>query len=319
MTLPLRIGIWFDPRHMAYGGPTMVLLGGILGLYKDAKTTSRPVILLVNESGDVNWKLDVSTIEEASKKMPNTTYGPLGFSPDDSDTTDYATSSRWKYGRRFLIPSGWLEWCVCRGFPYDNPKLAEDRTLTVWGSGVDIDRFCPNNSPKTQDYFIYFKSQQYIDLQRVNRYLFEKYFHYTGIILTYYHYDPEMLLEAARKSRFCIMLDKTETQGLASLEIMATGCPLFVLDWTSHECKSFILKGASSVPCWDKRCGLKSSMETFENDFPTFLSNISTYKPREFVSEKYSYESAAHILRDLITRKHHESQNDNKEEDCVEK
>ena len=126
-----------------------------------------------------------------------------------------------------------------------------------------------------------------------------------------------MLAEAARKSRFCIMLDRTETQGLASLEIMATNCPLFVLDWTTHECKTFIVNGASSVPCWDKRCGLKSSMETLEKDFPTFLNNMSTYKPREFVSEKYSFEASAHTLRELITRKHHESQNNNKEEDSV--
>ena len=44
---------------------------------------------------------------------------------------------------------------------------------------------------------------------------------------------------------------------------------------------------------------------------------MSTYKPREFVSEKYSFEASAHTLRELITRKHHESQNNNKEEDSV--
>lgn len=291
---------------MAYGGPTLVILGAILGFYKDAETTHRPVILLINEPGDVNWNIDASNIQENSKKIPNMTFGPSCFSIDDAETKDINSHPLWKRGERFLIPSEWFKWGVCRGLPFDNPNVAGNHTLTVWGSGVDIDRFCPSNTNKTQDYFIYFKSQNYRDLEIINRYLFNNYFHYTGTILTYYHYDADMLLDTARKSRFCIMLDRTETQGLASLEIMATDCPLFVLDWTSHEFRSFILNGASSVPCWDKRCGLKSSIETMENDFSTFLSNISTYKPREFVSEKYSFESSAHILRELITRKHHE-------------
>lgn len=305
-SIPLRIGIWFDARHMAYGGPTLVILGAILGLYKDAETTQRPVVLLINEAGDVNWNIDGLKIEEHGHAIPNITYGPLCFSIDDAETKEFESHPLWKYGERYLIASGWYKWCISRGLPFDNKDVAGKRSLTVWGSGVDIDRFCPTTRPKTQDYFIYFKSQTYGDLETIHRYLFQNYFHYTGSVLTYYHYDHAMLLEVAQRSRFCIMLDKTETQGLAALEIMATGCPMFVLDWTTHTCKTFLVHGASSVPCWDARCGLKSSMETFEKDFPTFVEKVSTYTPRAFVSERYSFEASAHNLRDLITRKHHE-------------
>ena len=307
MGIPLRIGIWFDARHMPYGGPTAVLLGTILGLYQDAETSQKPIVIVLNEPGDVNWNMDGVDIEQHSAKIPNITYGPGCFFADHTTEKDYENNKLWKHGRHFMIQSNWYRWCITRGLPFNNKKLSNGRTLDVWGAGVDIDRFCPQpQERKLQDYFIYFKSQEYGDLKKVHKYLFENYFHFTGSVLMYYHHDQTILAKAAQTSRFCIMLDKTETQGLASLEIMACDCPMFVLDWKTFQSDTFIIKGASSVPCWDERCGMKSDMNAMEKDFPVFIKALSTYKPREFVSEKYSLKAAAHALRDLITRKHHE-------------
>jgi len=300
----LRIGIWFDPRHISYGGPAMVLIGTIIGFLQDAHTTERPVVILINESGDVNWNIDAYMIEH--QRLPNSVYGPMCFSTEDAETKDPSTNNLWKYGKHFVIPSPWYKWCISRGLPFMDESQADGRTCTVWGAGVDIHRYSPTNIPKTQDYFIYFKSQNYNDLQTLHTYLFNNYFQYTGTVLIYYHYNPNMLVTMAQKSRFCIILDRTETQGLASLEIMACNCPLFVLDYTVFECKTFQVHGASSVPCFDNRCGLKSSIETLKTDFPIFLNNLQNYKPRDFVVEQYSYEASAHNLRDiLVSGKHH--------------
>ena len=304
--MTLRIGIWFDPRHISYGGPAMVLIGTILGFIQDAATTQRPIIILINESGDVNWNINAYMIEDHTQSTPNLVCGPMCFSIDDAETKDLSANKLWTHGKHFVIPSEWYKWCISRGLPFMDEQQSNGRSCTVWGAGVDVHRFQPSPTPKTQDYFVYFKSQNYQDLQQLHKYLFNNYFQYTGSVLIYYHYDPNMLVAMAQKSRFCIVVDKTETQGLASLEIMACDCPLFVLDYTVFECKTFQVHGASSVPCFDNRCGMKSSVETFQTDFPTFLNNLPKYKPREFVLEKYSYEAAAHTLRDiLVSGKHH--------------
>ncbi len=54
----LRIGVWFDPRHAAYGGPTTVLLGTLLGFYQHAEAAGLEILILLNEPGDVNWSVD---------------------------------------------------------------------------------------------------------------------------------------------------------------------------------------------------------------------------------------------------------------------
>lgn len=304
----LRIGIWFDARHCAYGGPTLVLLGTILGLYQDAVRRNKPILILLNEPGDVNWAVDATeNLEYASQKAPNIIIGPACFSSSDvAVKADNLENHRiWKHIKHGIVPSMWFGRYISHGLPFLDPKRANGRRLHVWGAGVDVDRFCPDRCfEKTQDYFIYFKSQRYDDLRTIQSYMFTNYFQFRGTILSYYSYTPEMLCEAARRSRFCIMIDRTETQGLASLEIMACDCPLFVLDWTEHMYEGddhvYRFQGASSVPCMDHRCGMKSSWQDLEKDFPTFLSQLSTYTPREYVLESYSFEASARKLRALM-------------------
>jgi hypothetical protein len=285
-----------------------VLLGTILGLYQDAARRKKPILILFNEPGDVNWALDATeNLEYTTQKAPNVLMGPICFQLEDMHVKQDALVKHpiWKNVRNGIVPSVWFGQFISHGLPFLDAKRAEGRRLHVWGAGVDIDRFCPNvHIPKTQDYFIYFKSQRYEDLQKIHSYLFNNYFQFRGTILTYYSYSPEMLLQAARSSRFCIVLDRVETQGLASLEIMACDCPLFVLDWNDyvheHEGQFYRINSASSVPCMDNRCGMKSSWTNLETDFPQFLSQLATYTPRDYVLESYSFEASARKLRTLM-------------------
>jgi glycosyltransferase involved in cell wall biosynthesis len=188
------------------------------------------------------------------------------------------------------------------GLPYLDPVKASGRQTAIWGAGVDTDYFAPATGPKPQDFFIYFKSQQFSDLCDVYKYLFHEWFGLKGSLLMYYYYDHAMLLEATQKSRFCIMLNKTETQGLATLEILATGTPIFVIDVDAYVGNRYTLEGATSVPCWDKRCGMRSTIKTLNDDFPKFIAALDTYKPREFVLEMYSYKAAAGKLLEVLSR-----------------
>jgi hypothetical protein len=284
----LRIGVWFDPRHLTYGGPTVVLLGTLLGLYQDALRRQKPIVILLNEPGDVNWIFDkTEQFLYTVSKCKRAVIGPMVFTSEP--TTQPHLHFLYQSGHvHYVLPSDWM-----KSFVEEQLRPSPSKQLHVWAAGVDTDFFNKIQSVyKTQDYFIYFKSQNYDVLRHLHAYLFANYFKMTGTILTYYHYTPEMLRQAAQASRFCIFVDGPETQGLASLEIMACDCPLIVVDEPDKN---------PSVTCWDtSRCGMKCTFSTIEKTFPAFMERLESYKPREFVCESYSFEAAARSLRSLL-------------------
>ncbi len=301
----LRIGVWFQTNHTPYGGPSLVLTGTILGLYQYAEQAGFPIVVLLNEPGDVNWALTHTTTPESdAAKIPDMWYGPLLFNHADADCMDYKNHQTWKICKNVLFPSLWFRAWINTGFPYLDAEKAEGRRSAVWPSGVDTTFFCPDPTvEKTQDYFIYFKNQSYDDLKAIQGYLFENWFGLKGNVLTYYHYDPAMLRAQARASKFCILLDATETQGLAPLEILACDCPLFVLDTTTYVGNQKYLTGATSVTCWDACCGIKSSFKSLGHDFPAFLHHLPTFHPRSWVVANYSFSAAAQRLLGLISHR----------------
>jgi len=284
----LRIGVWFDSRHLTYGGPTVVLLGTLLGFFQDAERRGKSIIILLNEPGDVNWIFDKTEhYKYAVSRCKNAVIGPMIFMPEpDSTPKDHFIYQ--SEHSQYVVPSEWLKIFMAHQL---NPPPAKQ--IHVWGAGVDTNFFCPSSiSNKTQDYFIYFKSQNWETMRRLHTYFFNSYFKMSGSILCYYSYTPEMLRSAAQSSRFCIFVSNQETQGLASLEIMACDCPLFVVDEPDRN---------PSVTCWDDSvCGVKSQINNIEKDFPVFLQKLENYRPRTFVSENYSFESAARNLLGIL-------------------
>jgi hypothetical protein len=303
---PVRIGVWFEPSHVPYGGPAQVLIGTILGFLQ----ADSPPVILVNEIGDLNWAFDSTdnlTEFEAKTRGLQRAIGPMCFTAGDFRVANPDDHPVWNLGRRgnmlFLAPSAWFAKWIMHGLPfYDIEK--HRRPMAIWGAGVDTERFCPPAVPRhlavKRDFFVYFKSQNWTEHADVYSYIFSNYFKMRGFTISYYFYNHEELRDAAQTSRFCIFMSTTETQGIASLEIMACGCPLFVIDVTRYDHDGYSLDGASSVTCWDDRCGMKSSMAALKEDFPRFLATLDSYTPRAFVEERFSYKVAAGRLRNLL-------------------
>ena len=304
---PVRIGIWFEPSHISYGGPAQVLIGTILGFLQ----AEDPPVILANEAGDLNWAFDKTqnlAEFEAKTRGLRRAIGPMCFTAGDFHVKDPSEHTVWNLGRRgdmlFLAPSFWFAKWISQGLPfYDLEKY--QRPLAIWGGGVDADWFCPSPVPRhlaiKRDFFVYFKSQNWTELADVHSYLFTHYFRMRGITVQYYYYNHEELRDLAQTSRFCIFMSTVETQGIASLEIMACGCPLFVIDPGQFDHDGYTLKGATSVTCWDDQlCGMKSSMGRMEQDFPSFLTKLNSYIPHEFVERRYSLRASAGHLGNLI-------------------
>lgn len=305
----VRIGVWFDPAHVAYGGPAQVLIGTLLGFYQHAEFVGATCVILLNELGEFNWAVDrpesYDTFD-ATTRGTKRAIGPLLFSHHDFFIRDPNSSPVWRMGGRsftlYLAPSTWFGQWINHGLPFY--QLENGRPMVVWSAGVNTESFVPRPltmQPKRHNYFIYFKSQAWSELAEVHEYLFKNYFRMHGPTLAYYFYSQEELLEAAQNAEFCIYMGIPETQGLAALEIMATGCPLFVLDKCEYTLDGVGTSTATSTTCWSEGvCGMKSSLARLAEDFPRFLTALPSFQPRPFVEGAYSWRAAAGKLWGIL-------------------
>jgi len=288
----MNIGIWTQVSHFPAGGPTSVLIGLLIGI----KQLMPEAHILINETGYLNFQM-WGKDRDIRLYPKNTIFGPNPIGMSHIGFEDPNEDKVWLYGKHLTFTAAWIINWLEQKFPIQ--KCMEDKTKTIhfWEAGIDTDYYKPSVEPKTQDFFIYYKSQRMADIENIWGFLFHNYYGLKGTLICYHFYKPEMLREAAQKSRFCIMLDNEETQGLAALEIMACDCPIYCIDRTYFKNNTKLMSGnVTSIVSWSSQCGLKSTEEKWKEDFPIFLENLSTYKPAEFVHSKYTYKASAKNL-----------------------
>jgi hypothetical protein len=104
------------------------------------------------------------------------------------------------------------------------------------------------------------------------------------------------------QSRFCFLVNGSESQGIAVQEMMSSNVPLFVWDVSEWNDQGEEYKvPCSSVPYWDETCGEKFYYENeMEETFSKFYDKISSYRPREFVEKNLSYKRSIKILMEIL-------------------
>lgn len=145
------------------------------------------------------------------------------------------------------------------------------------------------NKKNDIDCLIYYKNREDAELSFICNYLNSK--NLTFKIFKYGSYIRKELLETAEKSRFCIILAKTESQGFAIQTLMSKNLPLLVWDYKVNHYEGKEIKG-TTVPWWDdKLCGTKFlHQDEFEEVYSHFISNLEKFSPITFVSKHLTYE-----------------------------
>ena len=150
----------------------------------------------------------------------------------------------------------------------------------------------------TIDCLIYYKNRPAEDLEYVKEMLSKR--RLTHIQLQYGSYTPQNFREALSSVRFCIIIDNTESQGIAIQEMMAANKPLFVWDqiiW-DHMGEQYAVP-ASSVPYWSSECGEKvTDKNNLELSLDNFIINLKNYTPRDYVNRELSPQKSVQILLD---------------------
>ena len=148
------------------------------------------------------------------------------------------------------------------------------------------------------DCLIYYKNRPEEHLLKVTNFLEQRGISYTG--LQYGNYTQEEFRESLSEVKYCVIIDNTESQGIAIQEMMAVNKPLFVWDQTvwDHMGQEYVVP-ATSVPYWSDECGERiTSFDQIEERFFIFQSKLNDYTPKDFVDRELSPESTVKILLD---------------------
>jgi hypothetical protein len=192
----------------------------------------------------------------------------------------------------YIAPSKWT-----KDLFVQKVGLKEEK-IFIWPVGIDTQKFNQLPSNKIYDFLIYFKRRDRDELRKVIEFLNKK--NKTFTIIEYGHYDENSFIESISNSKYGIVIDGTESQGIAIQEMMSCNLPLLVWDveyWNdmgdSFKCV------ATSVPYFDDRCGIKFySIEELEQKYETFIN--SNYSPRDFILEKLSLKKTTSSLIEIL-------------------
>ena len=195
------------------------------------------------------------------------------------------------YYKKIIAPSDWVEDLFINKCGLSSDKVA------VWPVGIQVpDLKCDNSI----DCLVYHKGRDDKDLQSVSEFLQDKQISYE--ILKYGSYSPSDFKNILSKVRFCIIIDGTESQGIAIQEMMAYNKPLLVWDveeW-NYMGESYVVP-ASSVPYWNDSCGKRFfNLLELEDSFEEFYSNINYYESKKIVETELSYSQSVKKLINIF-------------------
>tara|TARA_B100000927_G_scaffold291156_1_gene292146 strand:- start:1234 stop:2097 length:864 start_codon:yes stop_codon:yes gene_type:complete len=194
------------------------------------------------------------------------------------------------YYKSIIAPSQWVKDLYISKFEYPEEKIS------VWPVGIEL----PDVERSDEyDCLVYFKRRSRDELEQVISFLNQRGLTYK--LLEYGSYKPEQVNELSSKSKFCFLLNGTESQGIAVQEIMATGTPMFVWDVTEWNDQGEQWRvPATSVPFWSSDCGERVFDSNFDETFDNFYSRINDYNPRKYVDDNLSYKASVKTLMEIF-------------------
>ena len=97
-------------------------------------------------------------------------------------------------------------------------------------------------------------------------------------------------MEYAKRADFGIVLNKTESQGIATLELLSVGLPLIVIDDKYLQFGNNKIE-STSIPYWSDLCGLNlESVNNLTTELDGFLNNLDTYRPQDYINNELTFE-----------------------------
>lgn len=273
----MSIGIFHCSMAMGPGKVLGYLLQGLNKLNIPYK---------LNEISKSNLFLQNHTSLYEIPFIPNLVLGPNVFDLpiDNVKAMDYDSY------KTLIVASQWVKDVYVRWIP--------ENKVTVWNVGINYEIWNENKHNIDYDFLVYHKRRSISDLEKVIDFLKLKNLKY--IIVEYGKYSEEYLLNTVAKSKYGLLINNSETQGIAVQEMMSCNLPLLVWDVKEWNDRGDDNKSkATSIPYFDNTCGkIFYNIEDIENAYNKFITN--SYQPREYILKNCNYITQAQKLVDIL-------------------
>jgi len=217
---------------------------------------------------------------------------PIIFGHGDLGLPEAAAGIAAREQMRILIQP--CDWACAFNRPYCGDKL---RAFPV---GVDSSQWHLREMAKTHDFLVYDKIRWYRGerVPAIRDRLIESLTArgHSVTVVQYGAHRQDQYRRALATSRALLFLCEHETQGIAYQEALAAGVP--VLAWDEGELVDPELRRyapnlkVSSVPYFDERCGMRFTLETFEQIAVQFWAEIERFRPRDYIDDRLSMQRA---------------------------
>lgn len=146
---------------------------------------------------------------------------------------------------------------------------------------------------------VYFKNRKQEDLVKVLDLLKNKKINFD--LVKYGKYQNSTLIRLAKRNKFGILINSTESQGFAVQEMLSNGLPLLVWNERKSKFEGIEING-TSVPYWDENCGIKvDNFEELKNNLDFFIKDLDKFLPQKIINEFLTYEKfLENIKREFI-------------------
>ncbi len=200
-------------------------------------------------------------------------------------------------------------------FVYENLGIPAQK-IAIWPVGIDTKDFSDaSQNTKIYDALVYFKRRKKHELNQVLELLrLEK---QSYKILLYGNYSELEFKQALKNCRYSVVLDGTESQGIALQEIMSSNLPMFVFDQIYlGETSDIALREnlrVTSVPYWNDICGIRVPTDMYGRSknlyfeilktrpmFKEFLTKLSAFNPRKYVLDNLELTAKAKEFLDFL-------------------
>jgi len=197
--------------------------------------------------------------------------------------------------KKIIVPSEWIK--------NKYKKWISEDKIEIWSVGIDTDFFSDKSKKdKEFDCLIYFKRRDESELKFIECFLKEK--KQTYKIIRYGNYNELDFIDTISKSKYGIVIDSCESQGIAIQEMMSCNLPLLVWDvkfWNDRgEENKF---EATSIPLFNEQCGLFFyEKEELKNKWNDFMLNLNFYNPRNYILENLTLEKKTKELIKIFNK-----------------
>jgi len=253
-----------------------------------------------------SFSIDLEFTDQLAR-LQNADYTILIINDRFIEPSQLPSTSKVIYGPQFWPQSiqGPYQSEYEKHYVYNSLSLWNQHTLLeIYGSlrtpivqfpyAVDVDRFKITKEPPLYDCLLYLKLRTQSTYNQVIDILKSKQMSYT--IIQYGNYSESQYIDALKRSKFVLAVDRHESQGFALEEAMSCDVPLLVLDATSlydesmdgttgifehYRPKKLV---ATSVPYWSDECGIKiEHIHDLSDSLTQMLDTYTTFTPREYI------------------------------------